>query len=266
MRRKFFSQHPTFGSSKSPTKSKVEASPYYWWWLALTLNEDYLAFCAGQAEHTSKTRVLNTKEKRLERVYEDFGDVRYEGERYIAFAKWWLSTTDNEETRGVRLFAEPVLTGVRRIEVVEDIERAMTAINTSNLILISIDTDMQRQQIDKAIDNILRKRLSFKRGRTTKTNPQNSLARYKLAKPLLASTLKKIFDLYEAKQREKTSGTSTSHAKLAKGLGLQFGERANKDSKSDYASRSRIISIQVSRYLSTAKKLISQTNEGTFGA
>jgi hypothetical protein len=266
MRRKFFSQHPTFGSSKSPTKSKVEASPYYWWWLALTLNEDYVTFCARQAEHASKTRVLNTKEKRLEQVYEDFGDVRYEGERYIAFAKWWLSTTDNGETRGVYLFAEPVLTGVRRIEVIEEIERAMIALNTSNRILISIDTSLQRQHIDKAIDNILRKRLDLRRGRTTKTNPQNSLARYKLAKPLLASTLKKIFDLYEAKHREKTSGTSTTHAKLAKNLGLKFGVRKHKDSVSDYASRSRIISIQVSRYLSTAKKLISQTNEGTFGA
>ena len=35
MRRYFITQHPTFGSYAKPIRSKIETSPYFYWWLAL---------------------------------------------------------------------------------------------------------------------------------------------------------------------------------------------------------------------------------------
>ena len=51
--------------------------------------------------------VFKTKKKLL-KVYEDFGDVRYEGDRYVAFAKWWNAKLANGETKGAYLFAQPL--------------------------------------------------------------------------------------------------------------------------------------------------------------
>jgi hypothetical protein len=102
MRRYFISQYPTFGSYANPTKWKIEQSPYFYWWLALTLNGDYVALCGNPSANRFKTK------KKLLKVYEDFGDVRYEGDRYVAFAKWWNAKLANGETKGAYLFAEPL--------------------------------------------------------------------------------------------------------------------------------------------------------------
>ena len=78
MRRYFISQYPTFGSYANPTKWKIEQSPYFYWWLALTKNYQYLKFCSDiSVGKKSKT-------EKLKKLYEDFGDVRYEGDRYAA--------------------------------------------------------------------------------------------------------------------------------------------------------------------------------------
>ena len=40
------------------------------------------------------------------KVYEDFGDVRYEGDRYVAIVKWWNAKLTDGETKGAYLFTE----------------------------------------------------------------------------------------------------------------------------------------------------------------
>ena len=88
MRRYFITQHPTFGSYANPIASKIEKSPYFYWWLALTLNKDYITLCdALSVEQKSSTNTA------IRQVYEDFGDVRYEGDKYLAFTKWWSCST-----------------------------------------------------------------------------------------------------------------------------------------------------------------------------
>ncbi len=58
---------------QSPTKQKVEQSLYYWWGYALTLNTCYTNLCAKvQAEKNANNG------KGMYKVYNDFGDVRYE--------------------------------------------------------------------------------------------------------------------------------------------------------------------------------------------
>lgn len=58
-------------------------------------------------ENPSANR-FKTKKKLL-KVYADFGDVRYEGYRYVAFAMWWNAKLANGETIGAYLFAEPLV-------------------------------------------------------------------------------------------------------------------------------------------------------------
>jgi hypothetical protein len=99
MRRYFITQHPTFGSYANPIASKIEKSPYFYWWLALTLNTDYLEICNSPSSKRFKTN------DRIQQVYEDFGDVRYEGDKYIAFTQWWRSkVSEHRDTWRVLVF------------------------------------------------------------------------------------------------------------------------------------------------------------------
>jgi hypothetical protein len=266
MLRHFRSPHPTFGSYKAPIPQLVEASPYFWWWYALTLNSAYIAYCKQKAEQKPKTSLLNRKEKLLSSVYDNFGDVRYEDCRYVAFCKWWRYKVSKDESRGEYLFAETPLSSGVRISEVKDMALAQVAIESDDLLLVVIPKNRQRQHIDKALDKILKSHLKVRRGRTTRSNPANSNARYSLSKPVLASALKKAFDLYDARQAAASSERRVTNVELARKVGLKLNERKNKDSESNYASRSRIMSIQVSRYLATAEKLIEQTANGKFGA
>ena len=82
MRRFFLTQHPTFGSYANPIKNRIEKSPYFYWWLALTLNDDYVELCNNPSSKRFKTNEL------IQKTYKDFGDVRYEGDKHLAFTKW----------------------------------------------------------------------------------------------------------------------------------------------------------------------------------
>ena len=60
-----------------------ESSPYYYWWLFLRENADYIATCRNSTEGPCRS------------VYADFGDIRE-----IQFMEWWVE-------RGRQLFCEP---------------------------------------------------------------------------------------------------------------------------------------------------------------
>ena len=64
-------------------------SPYYWWWYALRLNEQYKRVCDKGGK---------TSNQKLAKVYRDFGDVHGNN----SFKGWW-----RENNRGAELFAEP---------------------------------------------------------------------------------------------------------------------------------------------------------------
>ena len=116
MKRFFISKHPTVGRSKSPVAQKIEQSPYYFWWLALTLNEKYLDLCAGASKGTK------VEDSQLSQVFADFGDVRYDGDKYKAFANWWRRKANDTETMGEYLFSEPV--AATKVMLVDDAEAA----------------------------------------------------------------------------------------------------------------------------------------------
>ena len=152
MIRFFISPHPTFGNYKKPVKWKVEASPYFWWWYALTLNEDYKKLCERKASGEVVLAETAEQEKQL-KVYEDFGDLHYTSCRYAAFASWRTKRVNTLESRGEYLFAEPYIrTAASKLDTVE---AAQAAVESENTLVFSVQSNRQRQHVDKAIDRLL---------------------------------------------------------------------------------------------------------------
>ena len=258
MRRYFITQHPTFGSYANPIASKIEKSPYFFWWLALTLNTDYLEICNSPSSKRFKTN------DRIQQVYEDFGDVRYEGDKFKAFTQWWRSKVSDTETRGEYLFSEPLT--VNAVMLVEDKEIAIQAVEDKSSLLIRIPKALNRKQIDMSIERIFTKEMTFERGRQTR-NPNRSNARYKLSKTINVETYKMAFDVYEILLNKAHSNVKLSNYAVAKRVGLAVTrkEETLKEQAMTVADERRTISVAVTRKKKTAVDAIRNVAEGKFG-
>ena len=254
MRRYFITQHPTFGSYAKPIRSKIETSPYFFWWLALTHNSDYIELCNNPSANRFKTN------NDILKVYKDFGDVRYEGDKYIAFTKWWRSKVNDTETRGEYLFAEP--TTINKVMLVEDSDTAIQSADDESSLLIRVPKNIRRKQIDVSIDRIFAKELEFEKGRQVR-NPNRSNARYHLTKPIKIENLKASFDVFEIQRLALMNDKKVDNKKLAKAIGLKV-ERRVKDEAYDAAYEARIVSVAISRKKKLAIDAIANVVEGKF--
>ena len=247
MRRFFISQHPTFGSFSNPISSKIKKSPYFYWWLALTLNDDYLDFCEN-----TKTK-QKSKTENIQKIYNDFGDVRYEGCKYKAFTNWWNAKVNNDETRGQYLFAEKT---VDTVLLVEDEKTAKGIIKDKSNLLIKIPTNLKKAYIDIGIERILAKHIKFERGRQTR-NPTRATARYHLSAPIKVETLQVAFGLYELLLDNKLSSYE---------VGKKFNiiPKIVYGDKGDIGYARRVVSTKISRKKKEAKDGIANVIKGIF--
>ncbi|SDU21749.1 hypothetical protein SAMN05216296_2461 [Pseudomonas pohangensis] len=263
MSRFFISPHPTFGSYAKPKEYLVEQSPYFWWWYALTLNEQYSRLCEQKTEQILLAESQTESEQKMLKVYEDFGDVRYEGSPYVAFAQWWSRKVASGEKRGEYLFAEPAIQGMS-VRVVKAKEAAEALVGSAETLLVSIPLSLQRQHIDKALNKILKKHLVSKAMGREVRNPKHSQSLYSLSKPAVPAVLKKTFELMDAKHAAELRGVPLGNVELAEVVRLAYSERAKSDEISTEANRRRNISITVSRYISNAKSMIENAGYGLF--
>jgi hypothetical protein len=254
-KRFFITQHPTFGSYASPIKSKIEKSPYFYWFKALTLNDDYIEYCAHPTSNRFKTN------DSIHQVFKDFGDVRYEGCVYLAFTRWWIQKLNETETRGTYLFAEPY-TGTK-VELVTDITEAKSAADDESVLLIRIPKIINRKRIDEAIDKILASEMQFERGRKVR-NPSRSNARYHLSKPVKVESLKEAFEVYELERDAMINGTKISNLKLAKAVGIKVQQKKTEEQAEDYSYQSELINTKVWRRKKLAKEAIANVVNGRF--
>ena len=260
MIRFFISPHPTFGNYKKPVKWKVEASPYFWWWYALTLNEDYKKLCERKASGEVVLAETAEQEKQL-KVYEDFGDLHYTSCRYAAFASWWTKRVNTLESRGEYLFAEPYIrTAASKLDTVE---AAQAAVESENTLVFSVQLNRQRQHVDKAIDRLLQKHMHTVKGRTVR-NPKLSSARYSLGTSVVVDALKKTFDVYDARCAAELQGEQITNWQIAQKVKLVVKERKRKDEDRDTAAERRNTTVVVSNLLNRARKLIDGTSKGKF--
>ena len=258
MRRYFITQHPTFGSYAKPIRSKIETCPYFFWWLALTHNSDYIELCNNPSANRFKTN------NDILKVYKDFGDVRYEGDKYIAFTKWWRSKVNDTETRGEYLFAEP--TTINKVTLIEDRDTAIQSVDDESSLLIRIPKALTRRQIDMSIERIFSKEMTFEKGRQTR-NPTRSNARYSLTSPIKVDNLKTAFDVYEHILLANSNDENVSNYQIAKRIGIVVTrkEETLKEQEMTVADERRTIGVSVTRKKRTAIDAISNVVEGKFG-
>jgi hypothetical protein len=262
MLRFFISPHPTFKSYKDPDRERVEKSPYYWWWYALTLNTEYIELCRKVAGDILLTDAQTEKERKVREVYQDFGDVRYDGDRYKAFCDWWRARPHTGERRGEYLFAEPIYDStVSVLDSLTDAERAMASADT---LVLSVPLNRQRQHVDKAIDRLLKRHMNATKGRTVR-NPNQSKARYQLSKAAVPSALKKTFTVYEEKLAAENNSLKITNIEIAFRAKIDSGtQKNNGDETFDNAAKNRILSVLVSRHIKRAKEIINNAGSGTF--
>jgi len=254
-RRYFITQHPTFGSYANPIKSKIEKSPFFYWFLALTLNDDYIELCNNPSANRFKTN------EAIQQVYRDFGDVRYEGSVHMAFTEWWIEKVDDFDTRGTYLFAEQY--SGTKVQVIEDRDKAKEAADDVSTLLVSIPKVISRKRIDEAIDRILASEMEFEKGRKVR-NPSRSNARYHLTKPIKAENLKEAFSVYEIERLAKLKGEKVSNVQLAKAIGLEVKQKNTDEQAEDYAYKNELLNTKVWRRKKIAKDAIANVVNGTF--
>ena len=259
MRRYFITQHPTFGSYAKPIRSKIETSPYFYLWLALTLNDEYVSLCDSVS-----VKQITLTNKNIHQVYKDFGDVRYEGDKYLAFTKWWRSKVNDTETRGEYLFAEP--TTINKVTLIEDRDTAIQSVDDESSLLIRIPKALTRRQIDMSIERIFSKEMTFEKGRQTR-NPTRSNARYRLTSPIKVDNLKTAFDVYEHILLANSNDENVSNYQIAKRIGIVVTrkEETLKEQEMTVADERRTIGVSVTRKKRTAIDAISNVVEGKFG-
>ena len=267
-RRYFISQHPIFGSYKSPTDNAVvygekiansiTRSPYYYWWLALTHNLQYLNLCSNPQANKSKVSA------NMWQVYNDFGDVRYKGSKLKAFSDWFNEKVSDTDTKGTYLFAEPIT--INKVELITDAKLASEAVGDASSLLVQIPKGLKRKQIDVAINKLLSSNIDFERGRQVR-NPNRSNARYHLTKPIAYQNYKLAFDVYEEWHFAKENGQKISNKQIADAVGLEVKlSEVDEDIRTtsrDRAYENRVYSVAVSRKKSIAVKAIHNVGEGT---
>lgn len=269
--RYFISYAPRFGSYAAPVRSLVEQSPYYWWWYALTRNTDYLAYCQSRTvllteQTTERERKSSGLPKTREELYADWGDVHFNGDRFLAFCKWWRQKVSPEEEKGAYLFAEPL----RDIwtTVVSTEKLAAHVLADDRQILIALPIHQQRRHAQKSLNRIVSKCIPEQKGRNA-SDPRNSKARYHLSTAAQVKSLKLAFDIYDMRHGLSLDGIPTRipkslphNVRIAKAVGLEYKPSARE--RADKAAEHRALSTTVSRYLRAAQDSIANAGLGTF--
>lgn len=266
MLRTFIQQHPTFGSYKKPDAIKVEASMYYWWWLALTLNDEYAELC-DRLQNGSVT-AANEREQQMLAVYKDFGDVRYEGSSHKAFADWWNAEVGRYKNgrkiqKGADLFAEPQDNNVHYIN---DTEHAVKCVEDEAFLVVAIPKINDKTQVEQTLALMLNKHFVKRQNRDAR-NPKYSRAKYPPSKAAQPDALKKVFNIYLLKREMESTEKRIANADLAELAGVTFKARGSKEDKLTKLGafeKRHSDSQQVTRFLRNARQMIDNAAIGIF--
>lgn len=200
------------------------------------------------------------------KVYEDWGDVRYEGDRYRAFCDWWRKRVNTGEQRGAYLFAEPLRGYWTR--VVTDIDDAQAVVEDDSHMLIAVPLNQMRLNAVKGAGRLIAKHIPERKGRDAK-DPRSSKARYHLNTALHIKGVKLAFDIYDHRNAcaidaipQRVSKKLPDNVRIAQAVGLHDGARLGNDAEDSAAKRA--LSTKVARYLRQAHSMIETAGEGNF--
>jgi hypothetical protein len=200
------------------------------------------------------------------KVYEDWGDVRYDGDRYRAFCDWWRERVNTNEQRGAYLFAEPLRGTWTR--VLTDEADMHSAWGDDAQIVIALPIHQTRHHAHKSLTRIVRKHIAEQKGRAV-SDPRSSKARYHLNTAVQPRALKLAFDIWDLRNDcavdsipQRIPKTLPHNVRIARAVGLKYKARSGEAASK--ADEHRNLSTQVARYLRTACSIISNAAVGTF--
>jgi hypothetical protein len=217
----------------------IRSSPYFWWWLALTKNPDYLSCCQRRGQHP------------LQALYEDFGDVRYRPETVpeLAFSRWFLRQTVLGVSRGEYLFGINLF--AQSIFWVEKDSTLSLQQYPAHIQFIGINATLNRADLMQAFA-VLIKQLPA-------TRPK--LGKYQLTGRPQIPRLQKQFLLYEAFER--------AHQEKARKRLYELGQQCHVTryqhlEKLDQQRVKRHLSAATSRHLRQVHQIIHNVAYGVF--
>lgn len=208
-------------------------SVYYWWYEYLKRNKHYQDCCESGGKG------------KLARLYKDFGDVYASN-----FEEWW--TTDS---RGDRLFAEPIGLRLEELEGVDDWDSAW---NRKNVMVVVIPLAHPKRRIYRWFGRLLSDRHTEKPGKPIRTK---SAAPYQVTSKFSAPALEQMLMVYDLRLAEP----DLTQSELGKRLRLVTTAMPKKTDDTVLAAKKRnVMSATVGRYLKKAEAYIRNSARGEF--
>ena len=243
MKKHFLALHPLIGTKNKPSPQHLlERSVFYWWWQYLRRNKEYIECCE------------NDGNGKLANLYKDFGDVRSND-----FRAWWGGTSK----RGATLFSEQRLElTVKKIDDASDWNSSWG----DNVLVVAMNMEIGRRKLQAFIAKLLATEHKGKRGRKA-MGKVASTAKYSLHRNYSVYNLKRMLMVYDSVEANKLLPKSLQKPLWRIGEELKLVPSAmpqKSDNAYDTRNNHNTLTMTVSRYVSTAQKIILNTSYGQF--
>ena len=243
MKVRFLADAPNFGTKNNPAKLSLQTrSPYYWWWVYLRRNEDYLKCCesGGKGKYA--------------KVYKDFGDVREED-----FKKWW-------KEKGIELFSEKHVSEGGDMVLMELTDKSQwnEAWTSDKVLVIAMPLTSSKRYLQSRFNTLLKKRHTTKRGRQYKTFEESS-AKYPLAKNYTIRNLETTLAVYDEYLKHKGQVPKVPYWKIGQSMRLvPSAMTTDSMSMNERQVYRNVMGASVKRYITNAEKMIANAALGKF--
>lgn len=243
MKVRFLADAPNFGTKNKPAKPSLQTrSPYYWWWVYLRRNEDYLKCCksGGKGKYA--------------KLYKDFGDVREDD-----FKKWW-------KEKGVELFSEKHVSEGGDMVLMELTDKSQwnEVWISDKVLVVAMPLNSSKRYLQSRFNALLKKRHTTKRGRQYKTFEESS-AKYPLAKNYTIRNLETTLAVYDEYLKYKGQVPKVPYWKIGQSMRL-VPSAMTTDSMSTNERKvyRNVMGASVKRYITNAEKMIANAALGKF--
>lgn len=237
-KRYFIYESPKFGTKNNrKSASGWTGSPYYWWWEYLRRNDEYKRCC------------VNGEKGALAALYRDWGDVHKHN-----FHQWW-STNQH----GARLFSEKA--PPKKIEVLTSSYQFSQYQDMDSVLMLALPLGETKAQLRASLTEILNQYHKGKQGNSLKT----SSAKYSFCAVPDTASLATTLAVYDEWKRIESDGLGISKAQL--GIEMRLVKEyipSKADLPSEITAKKNKMSATVSRYISNAEAIISNSAKGRF--
>ncbi len=243
MKVRFLADAPNFGTKNKPAKLSLQTrSPYYWWWVYLRRNEDYLKCCENEGKG------------KYAKLYKDFGDVREDD-----FKKWW-------KEKGVELFSEKHVSEGGDMVLMELTDKSQwnESWTSDKVLVVAMPLTSSKRYLQSRFNALLKKRHTTKRGRQYKTFDESS-AKYPLAKNYTIRNLETTLAVYDEYLKYKGQVPKVPYWKIGQNMRLvPSAMTTDSMSMNERQVYRNVMGASVKRYIVNAEKMIANVAQGKF--